>query len=88
MISWPLILCQDLSVHDCSDEVLVVDVPLVVLMASKQLFRLFITQLLAKSCQKMTQLGRRNKTIAILVEMTETLDKVLTEYKTKINVQW
>ena len=39
-------------------EVLVVDVPFVVLMAHQELLRLFVTQFLPKSCQKMAKLGR------------------------------
>ena len=39
-------------------EVLVVDVPFVVLMAHQELLGLLVTQFLPQSCQKMAKLGR------------------------------
>jgi len=67
-----------LSVHDGADEVLVVDVTLVVLMACEELFRLLVAELLPEGREKVPQLGRRDEPVPVLVEVTKTLDEVLT----------
>ena len=51
------VLSDVLSVHDCSDKVLVVDVPLAVLVPHQQLLRLLVTQLLPECGQEMSELS-------------------------------
>ena len=67
-----------LAVHHSPDEVLVVDVSLAVLVASEQLLCLLITQLLPEGGQQVSQLSRGDETIAILVKVTQTFNKVIT----------
>jgi len=66
-----------LSAHDSLDEVLVVDVPLVVLVTCKKLLCLLIRELLSESCQEMAQFSASNEPVTILVEMPEALDEVV-----------
>lgn len=69
-----------LAAHDHPDKLLVVDVSLRILLVLEQLFHLIITQLLAERRQQMAQLGRRNETARVLVEVTQTLDKVVRRF--------
>ena len=67
-----------LSIHDGSDEVLVVDVALAVLVAHQQLLRLLVSQLLTKSGQEVTELGWADEAVAILVKVAQSFNKVVT----------
>ena len=66
-----------LSVHDGSDEVLVVDVALAVLVAHQQLLGLLVAELLAERGEQVPQLRRGDEPVTVLVEVTETLNEVI-----------
>jgi len=68
---------SSLAVHDGSDEVLVVDVSLVVLVTGEELLGLLVTEFFPEGGEKVPQLRRRNESIPVLVEVAETLDEVL-----------
>ena len=67
-----------LAVHHSSDEVLVVDVALAVLVAHKELLGLLVAKLLPQGGQQVPELGGADEPIPIFVKVTQALDKVIT----------
>ena len=67
-----------LAVHHSSDEVLVVDVALAVLVAHKELLGLLVAKLLPQGGQQVPELGGADEPIPIFVKVTKTLNKVIT----------
>lgn len=66
-----------LTVHNKPHEFFVVDVALRVFLVDQQLFDLIVCQLLAKRRQQMSELSRWDETAGVLVEVTQTFDKII-----------
>lgn len=65
------------SVHDLSDEFLIVHVALGILLILEQLLDLIVGQFLAQRCQQMPQFGGGNETAGIFIEVTQSLDEIV-----------
>lgn len=66
-----------LTAHDHSNELFVVNVTLRIFLILEELLHLIIGQLLAQRCKQMSQLGGRNETARVLIEVAQPLDKVI-----------
>jgi len=65
------------SVHDCFDKLFVIDVSLRVLVATEQLFHLFIVELFSEGREEVSEFRGRDVSVSVFVEVSQTLDKVL-----------
>ena len=66
-----------LSTEDKPYKLFIVDVALGIFLSSEQLFHFFVSQLFTEVSHQMTEFSRGNVAIAVLVEVTETLDEVI-----------
>lgn len=69
--------CESLSVHDHSNELFVVHVPLGVFLVVHQLLDLLVAELLTERGQQVAEFGGRDEAAGILVEMTKPFDEVV-----------